>query len=84
MEGQGGSGMGNVEGHGEVQGGGYESGRGSDNGTMNDASNESPQLALKALTEDRVYQCQERLRNESNDSPEPPKPPRQPRDNAIS
>ena len=52
VEGRGGSGTGNVEGHGEVQGGGYESGRGSGDGTTNDASDESRQLTLKALAED--------------------------------
>ena len=59
----------------KVQGGGYESGR---DGTMNDASDESQQLALKALAEDGGRQCQGRPANGSSDSPEPPKLPDDP------
>ena len=62
----------------EAQGGGYGGGQGSGDGMMNDASDKSQRLALKALAEDGVHQCRERLANESKDSPEPPEPPDNP------
>ena len=62
----------------KVQGGGYGGGRGSSDSTTNNASDESRRLALKALAEDGVCQCQEQLANESKDSPEPPEPPDNP------